>query len=431
MTRLFLRFYLGVIVILLISWLILGYIYRLRAEAENRKVIEQALSGGVRLAEQQWIAALAKGEDVRAEEFEAIQKAFEYPVYTDSFATLSVNDTRRQRLLAGEVVFGGDRMLTLLPDKETILGFGPLPRFVGPSQLEAFAGLGSIFAFSAVAIALLLRPVAVQLRAVERTATAIAEGDLTARIDQPTAHRRLPLAKAFNSMADRIETLLRNQRELLQAVSHELRTPLARIRFAAELISSSKTDEDRSKRLTSVDQATQELDDLVGELLTYVRMESAATNSHDEAFDIVENLCDLRDSLAPLYPEVQFFVADESETVFVAGNANSLTRVLRNLLCNAGRYAESKVEAKVHKTSSKIVITVEDDGLGIPAADREKVFDPFVRLDHSKGNGSGLGLALVQRIVLSHGGTVTALCSDLGGAKIAIELPQMPPADEV
>ena len=94
------------------------------------------------------------------------------------------------------------------------------------------------------------------------------------QIDERRIRSAKPLAQAFNDMANRTEALVRTQRELLQAVSHELRTPLSRMRFAIDLIETAKTDAERRQRLDSLDMATEELDELVGELLSYVRMET-------------------------------------------------------------------------------------------------------------------------------------------------------------
>ncbi|WP_153559111.1 ATP-binding protein [Roseimaritima sediminicola] len=420
MTRLFLRFYLGVIVILMLAWLILSYVYQQRTASQNIRVIEQALSGGARLAKAR-LEALPRAQ--QAAELARMEASFEYPVRVRAFDPERYPARVAQRLREGDVVLRGSSILITARDNEQLIRLGPLPSFVGPSQRELLLGFGAVFLLSAIAIAILLRPVALQLRGVERTASAIAAGDLSARIDASPWSRSLPLAAAFNSMAERTETLLRAQRELLQAVSHELRTPLARIRFATDLIESSPNEQQRQKRLQAVDTATQELDDLVGELLTYVKLESETPTAAWEAIELEELFADLIEAQAVLNPEIQFAKSVSPAPCYVPGERLRLSRAIGNLIRNAARFARQRVTISASQSDSHTLITIEDDGRGVAEADRERIFEPFVRLAKSEGGGSGLGLALVRRIVTSYGGTVGVEPSPHGGARFWIRLP--------
>jgi two-component system sensor histidine kinase RstB len=254
---------------------------------------------------------------------------------------------------------------------------------------------------------------------VENAAKAVAAGDLSARVDERRVRAAKTLAQAFNNMADRTETLVRTQRELLQAVSHELRTPLSRMRFAIDLVESAKDDEERRKRLESLDAATGELDRLVGELLSYVRMETAPASLDRETVHIVEAVDEWIEKQDGLFPTVSFAIDDEtrrSEPVIQA-DRTALERAVGNLLANAGRFARGRVIVRSHVSPQGLVLDVDDDGPGIPVGDRPRVFEPFVRLDES-GRGAGLGLALVRRIVQNHGGEVSILDSPLGGCRV-------------
>jgi two-component system sensor histidine kinase RstB len=352
-----------------------------------------------------------------------------------------LKEPSRDRLFKGEVVFLGNHIaiasqsqasrdqaaLTGTAENELRRGwglvFGPLPQFVGPSQTEISFGYGVVFLLAAVAIAILLRPVASQLRAVERTAAAIAQGDLSARIDSTQAPKDLALVRAFNTMADRTETSLRSQRELLQAVSHELRTPLARIRFAADLVETAKSDEERRTRLDAIDNATQQLDDLVGELLTYVRLDSDTPATTSEEINVRALLDELIEIHAPLNPSVQFVVQCDADSIRFFAHRQGLSRAIENLLSNAGRYAKQRVCIRVFHDNGDIVIQVDDDGDGISERDREQIFEPFVRLEDSSERGAGLGLALVSRIAKRHGGQVHVADSPSGGARFSLLLP--------
>lgn len=419
MTRLFLRFYLGVILILILAWQIQGYVFQTRSEKQNVRVVEQALSGGARLARDE----LMRSGDDAEKTFESVRERFDYEVRVVDISERPEAIQHRERLAAGNAVLLYDVLIDIsLPGTGKLLEFGPLPQFVGPSQTEVTLGLGAVVALAAIAIAILLRPVASQLRAVERAATAISEGDLSARVDGAKSRSSLPLANAFNAMADRTESLLRSQRELLQAVSHELRTPLARIHFATDLIRTSKSEEDRAKRLDAVDNATEELDELVGELMTYVRLESQRVVAEPEAIELKNLFDELVEVHGSLHPDIQFAV-DLRQEVSIMGDRASLSRAIGNLLSNAGRYADRRVTVTAERAGDEVVIQVDDDGRGIAAEDRERVLEPFVRLEPSDAGGAGLGLALVKRIANSHGGALTVSESALGGASFRLTIP--------
>jgi two-component system sensor histidine kinase RstB len=208
-------------------------------------------------------------------------------------------------------------------------------------------------------------------------------------------------------------------------VSHELRTPLSRIRLAAELIETAADDEQRKQRLQSLDAATEELDELVDELLRYVRLETTPPRGDKERISLRGVLDTVIPKHAALHPAIQF-QADEGitdDTILVA-EPMGLQRVLGNLLSNAGRFARGRVAIRAQSAAGVITIDVDDDGPGIPESERERVFQPFVRLqDDAPDRGVGLGLALVKRIVAQHGGAVQALPSPLGGCRMRTTWP--------
>ena len=230
-----------------------------------------------------------------------------------------------------------------------------------------------------------------------------------------------PLAQTFNDMASQTETLVRTQRELLQAVSHELRTPLSRMRFAINLIETAKGDEERQQRLESLDAATEELDELVSELLTYVRMETAVPTLRREHIVLHDSLGILIPKYAELHPQVQFDVSKSiaNDDPVISAERSGFQRVLGNLLGNAGRHAKTRVTVNAEVSDDIVTVDVDDDGNGISEPERERIFEPFVRLENStNGNGVGLGLSLVKRILTQHGGGVEVLKSPLGGCRI-------------
>ncbi len=424
MTRLFLRFFVGVIAILVAALSIQAAVLRVGRARQTAEQIEKSLGGAARLAGPKLLGddtLETLTEEEIASRLEDLQSKFDYPVKLVLWWQLSLSNQQKNRLEQGQVVatdtgmlaarlinddfipftaltFSGTRNGDGVDDKifrlshDYVLRFGPLPTSDGPSQREIIWGLGLVMLFAAIAIAILLRPVAAPLRAVEQTATAISEGDLSARINPVHVPKGLALATAFNTMAERTESLLRSQKELLEAVSHELRTPLARIRFATDLIETAESDEERNLRLQSVDNATQRLDDLVGELLTYVRLESDDVVDDSESIELNELFEDLVHMNSPLHDGIEFDIDRILPTVRVTADRRSMARAVGNLLSNAGRYAKSRVAVRAIQSLNGVLIQVDDDGVGIPEEDREKVFDPFVRLTPGDGKGTGLGL---------------------------------------
>jgi len=112
----------------------------------------------------------------------------------------------------------------------------------------------------------------------------------------------------------------------------------------------------------------------------------------------------------------------------VDGDPDALSRIVRNLVDNAARHAAGRVALSLGEEDGRVVLTVDDDGPGIPEADRERVFERFVRLDGARARddgGSGLGLAIVAELVAAHGGTVVAAANPLGGARVEVILPRL------
>ena len=221
-------------------------------------------------------------------------------------------------------------------------------------------------------------------------------------------------------MADRVETLLRSQRELLQAVSHELRTPLARIKFATELVRSADDEASRELRIDRIDEATDKLESLVGELLDYMRLDEDADEAPGQTVSVDGLVTEAIELYAPLTREVQFRFEPSSLEVVVTTNRADLLRAIGNVISNAAKYAKSQVEIAVAEQNGHVTITVDDDGSGIPEESREAVLEPFTRLANEKQPGAGLGLAIVRRICRRLDGEVTVGTSPLGGARFAI-----------
>ena len=421
--RLFARFYLGVLAICVVAIFAVGWLARWRNDEADRRFLESTFSSGALAA-----AALLERSDDVDRELERLRRQ------TDTSLTLveredylpdnPLSQSTVTRLDDGEAVFDNQTMIAPVGEGRLLL-WSNFQERGPPPEREIWTALGVVLGSTALFVLLLLRPVFKSLRAIEHTAGAIADGDLSARVaDRPG---RTLLAESFDSMADRVERLLSRQRELLQAVSHELRTPLARIKFASELARTAKDDNGRLRRLAAIDDAAADLDALVGELLDYIRLDG----SGDREVNVAESSADVCDACGEavdvgrlLHPSIDLeLTCHASSGIAAATEPRLLARAVGNLVGNAVKFAESKVRVTVDRAADGVVIAVEDDGPGVPPEERAGIFEPFRRGGDRTAPGVGLGLALVRRICRRSGGEVVVDDSELGGAKFQMTLP--------
>lgn len=284
----------------------------------------------------------------------------------------------------------------------------------------------------ALGILVIAWPLWQQIRRLQRTVQSFGEGNLESRI-QLSRHSVLqPIAQGFNRMAKKIQGLIQGQKELTRAVSHELRTPLSRLRFELEMLAQAKDEPSRQTLMDGINDDIDELESLVDELLTHSRYEQRQ-QSPAETLDISQYLGDYITHYRSPYPEptIGSKCLQTSSPCPVNIPAEGLTRVLNNLLGNALRHCRDKVHISSEEADHHCLIHIDDDGPGVPAAYRKKIFSPFIRLDESRtrdSGGHGLGLAIVERILRAHGGHISVSESPLGkpgeGARFTIMLPK-------
>lgn len=278
-----------------------------------------------------------------------------------------------------------------------------------------------------VGLYLSLRPIRQRLRRLAATSDRLGSGDLAARADEGNKDVIGVLARSFNQMAAQLQRLVSAQQEILRVVSHELRTPLQRLHFLIEQVRDTHDEAARAKALERMECDLAELDHLIDELLTYSRLEdgSAIEQRRVDAGAIVLELCE---TLAPPTGTVKLVLRGSIEgPLDVPGERRLVRRALSNLISNALRHARSRVEVAVQRKAGHLCIQVEDDGPGVPLANRERIFEPFwcqqAGRDEARAPGFGLGLAIVRRIALRGGGDVEVFTSQpLGGAGFQLRL---------
>lgn len=205
-----------------------------------------------------------------------------------------------------------------------------------------------------------------------------------------------------------MERLIAAQRDLTNGISHELRTPLARTRFALEILREPASALEYESAIASVEQDVTELDELIDMSLTYARLEYSSLQSNLEPTPLAAWIeAQMRDC-AVLHAEKAVTLTIELDRhVRVAMDKRPMSYAMRNLLRNAGKYARSHIDITLAIAHGNVLICVEDDGPGVSNAERERIFEAFVRLDRHTG-GYGLGLAITRQVLHAHHGRIVA-----------------------
>lgn len=254
--------------------------------------------------------------------------------------------------------------------------------------------------------------------------------DLDRRVSQPTTDDEIRLlADTMNDMLARLEAGTRAQRDFVSAASHELRTPIAVVRHSLEVARAAPTP-DWDRVTSSVLEENDRMQRLVDDLLVIARTDGGAERR--DAWTLVDLDDIVLDEVARL-PTTTTIDLSEVSAGQVRGDAEQLRRVVRNLLDNGERHAATTVALEVASTDGEVVMAIDDDGPGVAADDRARVFERFVRLDDARSRqdgGFGLGLSIVGDLVRRHDGRVALSASDrLGGARVTVTLPDARRAD--
>ncbi|MET0406655.1 MAG: HAMP domain-containing sensor histidine kinase [Cystobacter sp.] len=280
---------------------------------------------------------------------------------------------------------------------------------------------------------------AVPLQRLAAAARSLGEGNLSTRVGLRRRDELGQVSEAFDEMAERITHLVRSQKELLANVSHELRTPLARIRVALDLVKEGDAELARES-LADITEDLGELERLVTDVLTTARLDLTTTQSpgatpplHREQVEGRVLLDKAAARFRSAHPQHTLDVRMDDTLPVLEADPVLLRRALDNLLDNAGKYSEphTTVRLTARGSTDGLVVEVADQGIGIDAKDRERLFTPFFRSDRSRARrtgGVGLGLALARRIVVAHGGSLVLESQPGQGTTARVQLPRAPEA---
>lgn len=289
--------------------------------------------------------------------------------------------------------------------------------------------LGGVLVAGVVLCWLLALYLTSPIRKLREATNRLAEGDLGTRVAEKVGRRRdeiADLAHDFDAMAERIETLVSSQQRLSRDVSHELRSPLARMNVALE-IAKQKTNGDAAPQLSRIEAESQRLNDMISRLLTLSQLETGSKDFDRRELNlaaIVEHVAADADFEANAKGRsVKLTKLDECR---VYGSESLIGSAVENVLRNAVRYTKegTAVNVSLEKRNKHAVLTIEDQGEGVPEAELENLFKPFYRVGEARDRGSGgtgLGLAIAEQAVLAHDGTIKARNIG-GGLQVEISL---------
>ncbi|MCT4654685.1 MAG: ATP-binding protein [Cohaesibacter sp.] len=259
-----------------------------------------------------------------------------------------------------------------------------------------------------------LRKLTAPLRALERAATHLGRGETTEPLEEKGPKEIVGTIAAFNNMQERLMRFVQDRTRMLAAISHDLRTPITTLRLRAEFIDD---EEMRDKILATLE----EMQAMTEAVLAFAREDASAEET--KAVDISALLSSIADDFEDMGKEVSY---DGNGSLVFNCRAMSLKRAIVNLTENAVRYAGSAY-LQLEESPTQLIISVLDNGPGIPPEQMEQVFSPFFRVEGSRNmetGGVGLGLSITRTIIRSHGGDILLSNRKEGGLAATITLPK-------
>lgn len=354
-----------------------------------------------------------------------LREAYGVDVALRTASALDVEGHEAARIRSGDVVLlrhpeHGRLVYALLPH-DRLLVLGPFPQADARAwALRRTLSVAGLLAVLGLTLGVMLVPLERRLAHLGASARRLGEGELTTRVRDTHDDAIGEVGRSFDEMAARLHALVDGQKELFHAVSHELRTPLARLLFLLEEIDEEAASERVRRRVARAERSVDEIDRLVDELLRFARLDEVSPELSD--VDLASLVAGVVERLPPHEVEVS---CDIAPGVSLRADPTLLQRALDNVTRNAVRYATSAVHVHVARGADAWEIIVDDDGPGIPAAERERIFEPFAQLDRARGErgAAGLGLAIVARVCARHGASVRADASPSGGARLLLRWP--------
>ena len=311
----------------------------------------------------------------------------------------------------------------------TELPAGPRAAF-GPDRLGLALHWGVALLVSGFVCYLLTRYLTAPILQLRTASRQLAAGNLNMRAggSQKRNDELGELVRDFNSMADRVESLVSSQRQLISDVSHELRSPLARLIVAMDLARERKGNDPAFERM---EKDFERLNEMIGRLLTVARLDAASASVQMTILNlsvlVSEVVSDAEFAAHERKRSVQLSSEDE---LHVKGNGDLLRSAIENIVLNAVRYTaqDTVVDVRLRhdEATGSVVLTVRDHGPGVPDSELANIFRPFYRVANARdrqSGGIGLGLAITDRVMRLHAGNVSAANAADGGLEVTVRMP--------
>jgi signal transduction histidine kinase len=293
--------------------------------------------------------------------------------------------------------------------------------------------LGVALGVSGLVSYLLARSISTPVRRLQVAAHTLSAGDMDARAGAEVTKRRDELGtlgREFDSMADRLGSLIAARQRLLRDISHELRSPLARMEMAIGL--ARQDPGSTAEQLDRVERESDRLDQLIGHILDYARLERDPSTLKFEDFDVAELVRQIvHDAEFESQSPAERLRVASDDTVTMRGDPNVLHSAIDNVVRNALLHGDRQqpIEVTLSNDAQVVRIAVRDHGSGVREEDLPLIFEPFYRAgakdsNHVSTEGTGIGLAITQRAAALHGGEVAAQNADGGGLIVTITLPR-------
>lgn len=422
MKKLFVQFYLLLFVCFLVMTLLVGLVYKFTAERAGRQSLDDLMKSSLYLmrSELREIPPSDWGKTLKEMDLN-----LSFDLRVEPLNKYKLDSVTTQRLREGDIVALDDQytFIQRIPRSHYVLAVGPVPYLYFLHQMRLLDM--ALMAFIAISLAfpvfIWMRPHWQEMLRLESAAQRFGEGHLTERLhfDNGSSFERLGIA--FNQMADNINALIASKKQLIDGIAHELRTPLVRLRYRLEM-----SDNLSEQESLALNRDIGQLEALIEELLTYARLDRPQNELQLTVPNLPAWLITHIDDVQSVNPERKVHLSNLVSGDYGALDMRLMERVLDNLLNNALRYCHSTVHVSLLLAGNQATLLVEDDGPGIASDARERIFEPFVRLDPSRDRatgGCGLGLAIVRSIALAMGGTVSCSESTLGGAQFSFNWP--------
>lgn len=421
MKKLFVQFYLLLFVCFLVMAMLVGLVYKFTAERAGRQSLDDLMKSSLYLMRSE-LREIPPHDWART--IKELDLNLSFKLRIEPLKKYDLDAPTMQRLRGGDIVALDDQytFIQRIPRSHYVLAVGPVPYLYFLHQMRLLDLV--LLAFIAISLAfpvfIWMRPHWQDMLRLEAAAQRFGDGHLTERIHFDSASSFERLGVAFNQMADNINALIASKKQLIDGIAHELRTPLVRLRYRLEM----------SENLTAAEsQALNrdigQLEALIEELLTYARLDRPQNELKLTTPDLPAWLRSYVEDVQSVNPQRTLLI-DSMGGDYGALDMRLMERVLDNLVNNALRYSDNTLRISLHLSGSRATLSVEDDGPGIAPEARQRVFEPFVRLDPSRDRatgGCGLGLAIVHSIAQALGGDVSCDASDLSGARFCFNWP--------